>query len=165
MNAASASERPLPNTYWVIPGSVLAGEHPAGSTPEETRIRVQKLLSAGIDAFLDLTSPGEMPEYDAELPIEVEYIRKPIRDHSIPTRREHMVEILDSLQYLIRRQRRIYVHCRAGIGRTGTVIGCLLVERGLTGERALEELNRLWQQCDRAAQWSWVPETDDQVEY
>ena len=35
----------------------------------------------------------------------------------------------------------MYVHCRAGIGRTGTVIGCLLAERGSAGDAALQELN------------------------
>jgi ADP-ribosyl-[dinitrogen reductase] hydrolase len=55
------------------------------------------------------------------------------------------------------------VHCRAGIGRTGTVIGCLLVERGLAGDAALDELNRLWQYSERSQSWGSVPETDEQV--
>ena len=33
--------------------------------------------------------------------------------------------------------RRVYVHCRAGIGRTGTVIGCYLAEQGLDGPAAV----------------------------
>jgi ADP-ribosyl-[dinitrogen reductase] hydrolase len=57
------------------------------------------------------------------------------------------------------------VHCRAGIGRTGTVVGCWLVEQGLAGEDALDELNRLWQQCERSQVWISIPETEAQVEY
>jgi len=34
----------------------------------------------------------------------------------------------------------VYVHCWGGIGRTGTVVCCWLVERGLTGEQALVEI-------------------------
>jgi protein-tyrosine phosphatase len=59
----------------------------------------------------------------------------------------------------------VYVHCRMGIGRTGTVLGCRLVEQGLTGEAALAELNRAWQQCNRARQWSSIPETREQRQF
>jgi ADP-ribosyl-[dinitrogen reductase] hydrolase len=59
----------------------------------------------------------------------------------------------------------VYLHCRAGIGRTGMTIGCLLAESGYPGEAALEELNRLWQQSQRARQWPSIPETDAQSAY
>ncbi|HXK20497.1 MAG TPA: protein-tyrosine phosphatase family protein [Polyangiaceae bacterium] len=32
------------------------------------------------------------------------------------------------------------VHCRAGLTRTGTILACVLVTRGLTAERAIQEL-------------------------
>ena len=157
--------QPLPNTYWAIPGLLLAGEHPSGLTPDATRQRVSQLLAAGIECFLDLTHPSEIDPYDQALPFHVEYLRKPIRDHSLPERREHMMEILDCLHDALRSARPAYVHCRAGIGRTGMVVGCLLVERGLTGEQALDELARLWQQSQRSRFWPSVPETEAQTEY
>lgn len=156
---------PLPNCYWVVPGLLLAGEHPGGATPEETQERLQRLLDAGIECFVDLTMPDEMPPYDVALPIAAEYIRKPIRDHNVPARREHMIDIQACLDHAMRSGQCTYVHCRAGIGRTGMVIGCFLVERGLSGADALDELNRAWQQCRRAQDWPEVPETDEQSEY
>ena len=54
---------------------------------------------------------------------------------------------------LARGRRRSYVHCRAGIGRTGTVIGCYLAEQGLEGAEALRQLNQLWRQSARSASW------------
>ena len=156
---------PLPNCYWVLPGALLAGEHPVGSTRELTRERLQRLVAAGVECFIDLTQSTEQAAYDIELPFSVEYLRKPIQDHGIPDKREHMAEILDCLHDALHSGRRVYVHCRAGIGRTATVIGCLLVERGMSGEEALDELNRLWQQCERSKSWMSIPETEEQVDY
>jgi ADP-ribosylglycohydrolase len=165
MESALAAPSPLPNTYWALPGLLLAGEHPSGLTPETTRQRLSTLLACGIECFLDLTHPAEIDSYDQALPFQVEYLRKPIRDHGLPEKREHMMEILDCLHDALGSGRPAYVHCRAGIGRTGMVVGCLLVERGLTGEQALEELARLWQQSERSKLWPSVPETDAQANY
>ena len=156
---------PLPNSYWALPGLLLAGEHPSGLTADATDQRLSTLLACGIECFLDLTHPSEIDPYDQALPFHVEYLRKPIRDHGLPEKREHMMEILDCLHDALRSGRPAYVHCRAGIGRTGMVVGCLLVERGLTGEQALAELARLWQQSERSRFWPSVPETDAQAEY
>ena len=156
---------PLPNSYWVVPGVLLAGEHPSALSVDATRQRLGHLLTARIECFLDLTHPAEIEPYDQELPFHIEYVRKPIRDHGLPERREHMMEILDCLHDALQSSRPAYVHCRAGIGRTGMVIGCFLVERGLAGEDALDELARVWQQSERSKVWPTVPETEAQTDY
>lgn len=167
MSEPTAASPPLPlrNCYWVLPGLLLAGEHPGGATRARTKQRLQQLQAAGIECFLDLTHPAEMARYDADLPFNIEYLRKPIQDHGLPASQGQMTEILDCIHGSLQARRPVYVHCRAGIGRTGMVIGCLLVERGLSGEQALIELNRLWQQCKRAKSWAFIPETDDQTNY
>ena len=47
--------KPDPNTYWVVPGKLLAGEYPGARDPEEARSRLGKFLAAGVRHIIDLT--------------------------------------------------------------------------------------------------------------
>ena len=158
-------ERPLPNSYWVLPGRFLAGEYPLGGGRRSAEQRIGQLLAAGLDQFIDLTEPGECPPYDELLPGSIYYVRQPIRDHDIPAEPAQMRAILDEIARALGAGRRVYLHCRAGIGRTGTTVGCYLVEQGIDGEGALLELNRLWQQSARAPGWPEIPQTPEQHDY
>ncbi|MGA3156064.1 MAG: ADP-ribosylglycohydrolase family protein [Steroidobacteraceae bacterium] len=156
---------PLANSYWVLPGRLLAGEYPATSDGQSAAERIELLRAAGISCFIDLTEPGECEPYENLLPLEIEYLRKPIPDQQVPRATAHMHEIQMELDMALESGRAVYVHCRAGIGRTGTVIGCFLIERGAAPERALELLNELWKQCARSASWPLVPQTEEQADY
>lgn len=158
--------KPLAESYWVIDDRLLAGRYPGGRTPKEAETRIQKFLDAGFDAFIDLTEAEELPPYDIYLPGSVHYVRKPITDHGVPGDALIMAQILATLDGFLRQGRRVYVHCRAGIGRTGTVIGCHLIEHGgLPPDAALLRLNELWQQNQRSHTWPDVPETDEQRDF
>lgn len=156
---------PLPNSYWVEPGRLLAGEHPCAAAGNAQARRVQLLLAAGVRAFIDLTREGEQPDYTRMLPEGVACHRLPIPDHSIPEAPERMREIQRTLMRELRAGGAVYVHCRAGFGRTGMTIGCYLRERGHSGPQAMEELNRVWQQNARSAVWPTAPETAAQERY
>jgi ADP-ribosylglycohydrolase len=156
---------PLPNSYWVLPGRFLAGEYPAGGGRRGTEERIGELLAAGIDQFIDLTEAGECPAYEELLPGNVYYLRRPIPDHDVPRANAHMRAIQDDIARALADGRRIYVHCRAGIGRTGTTVGCYLVEQGSGGEQALVQLNQLWKQSARSGSWLEVPQTPEQHDY
>ncbi len=157
--------RPLPNSYWVVPGRLLAGEYPSGEALEAGGPRIGLMLQAGIDAFLDLTQLGERPEYRSLLPARVHYLRSAIVDTQVPTSPAQMQAIQEHLRTMLAEGRQVYVHCRAGIGRTGMVIGCYLAEQGLDGPQALRELNRLWRQSERSTSWPAVPQTMEQAEF
>jgi len=156
---------PLPNTYWALPGRLLAGEHPCGKDDAATRRRLDLLLAAGVRSFIDLTQQGEMPSYAELLPKKVVYRNLPIADHSVPQEPARMREILKTLGQALAGEDAIYVHCRAGIGRTGLTIGCWLRECGNAPDATIETLNRLWRQNARAARWPWIPETPEQESY
>jgi hypothetical protein len=157
--------QPLPNSYWVLPKRLLAGEHPWGDNEADTKDRLQRLHEAGINYFIDLTEAGETPDYRPLLPAQSHYLRCAIRDMEVPQEVAQMQELLMRIRTALTLGRRIYIHCRAGIGRTGTVVGCYLAEGGLDGESALNSLNRLWRLCERAKSWPTVPQTDEQADF
>jgi len=161
----ASDPKPLADSYWVVPGRLLAGKYPGGKNQKDLQRRLKPLLESGIDAFLDLTAPGELPPYEDYLPEGVLYQRMPITDHGVPVDIGQMAEIQAELQSMLDQGRRLYLHCRAGIGRTGTAVACFLIEQGLPPIEALARLNELWQQSDRSDTWPEVPETDAQREF
>lgn len=162
---------PRPNdcTYWVT-DNLLAGEHPTDEY-EDSRQKLKQYLHRGITYFVDLT--GEEDDYydllleeakDMNLPMPIEYKRCAIPDFGVPTKPQ-MKEILDTLDEAIDAQHKVYIHCRGGIGRTGTTVGCYLARHGHTGEEALQEVNRLFQFSERSMLSSMSPETTEQVRF
>jgi protein-tyrosine phosphatase len=82
-----------------------------------------------------------------------------IRDMSIPTS-ELMDEILNRIETEISDGRPVYFHCWGGIGRTGTVAGCWLVQQGHICEDALKRIRELRARTSDAREES--PQTERQ---
>ena len=86
--------RPHRNCYWLIPGVLLAGEHPRAVAPDCTP-RIDALLDAGIRSFIDLTEEGEGPapyapilrDRAAARELRAVHRRFAIRDCGVPTSR------------------------------------------------------------------------------
>ncbi len=164
-------QRPLPESYWVEPGRLLAGEYPGGFTDFETRKRLTSLLTAGFDTFLDLTRPDELQPYQpvlaeeaSVLGLSIAYHRFPIGDFGLPTRPQ-MTEILNAIDTSLAAGRKIYLHCWGGIGRTGTTVGCYLVRQGRSGKDALRQLTEWWRTVPKSARYPHSPETKAQRQF
>ncbi len=119
----------------MVPERLLAGEHPGALDEREARDRIRQLHRAGIDFYIDLTEIGERPEYRHLLPHPIEYRRSPIGDTHVPASVLQTQQVLATIREASAQGRRIYVHCRAGIGRTGLIIGCFLAEEEHGGPR------------------------------
>ena len=163
--------RPISESYWVQPGRFLAGEYPAAAYVERARERLVRFLDAGINTFIDLTIPNELPPYYPILfveadrrGIEIQHQRFSILDHSIPLRGT-MTAALDAIDIALESRRNVYVHCWGGIGRTGTTVGCYLVRHGMTGEQSLAQLGEWWKQVPKSAYFPRSPETDRQAKF
>ena len=59
----------------------------------------------------------------------------------------------------------MYISCAKGLGRTGLVISCFLLElHGITGDQALQHMNELRMQSAFEID-SESPETQEQINY
>jgi len=164
-------KRPIPESYWVEPGRLLAGEYPGRYDEELTRKRIDALIKEGFDTFVDLTKPNETSPYSIILleqaqayDLKVKHLRFPIVDFGLPTP-ELMKSILDTIDVELQAGRKIYLHCWGGIGRTGTTVGCYLVRRGKTGEEALSQLAEWWKSVPKSYDHPRSPETYEQMEF
>lgn len=155
---------PCDNTYWLPGNRFAAGPYP-GFDPDTIRM----LLDAGISAFIDLTEEGELDSYEEFLEkearrrdVEISYARFPIPDGRAPAP-ALMKEIIAAIADAHAAERVTYVHCWGGIGRTGTVAACWLVEQGYSSDEALDTVQSLYERYrSPSARFPRSPETDAQ---
>jgi hypothetical protein len=148
---------PFPGSYWVVPEKFLAGEYPGEADPEMTNRRLRGLITGGIRTFIDLTDEDEVNEDAKVIPPYRSILRHVCEEESIPTTYANIPVvdrdipspwtlrcILDVIDRSIADENPVYVHCWAGRGRTGTVVGCYLKRHGLAGDtNVIQELAAL----------------------
>jgi protein-tyrosine phosphatase len=95
------------------------------------------------DAFVLLIEDRELTQLrfpglpDAVADAGIALIRYPIPDGKVPVDRSTFRSMLDGLLARLARGQRVVVACRGGLGRTGTVVWCLLRDGGLDGSAAI----------------------------
>lgn len=152
----------LPDSYWVEPGKLLAGEYPGSAEEAQAVARLDALREAGVTSFVDLTEDDELVPYRPLLRAGVRYRRMSVRDLDVPARKD-MEAMLDLVDAELARGEKVYVHCWGGVGRTGTLMGCWLARHGLSGDEALARLRELRASTAKAGRTS--PETPDQERF
>ena len=178
MSTSNSRNHPTPNSYWVLPDRFAAGEYPGGKDDHEARDNLRILLGARFNHFINLTEDGErtnvgnlkpyakIAEEEARgLGLTVRHERHPIVDVRVPRSPKQMARILDAIDNALNDGSVVYVHCRGGVGRTGTVVGCWLVRSGLTGDAALRQIAQWWQGMAIVHKYPKSPETPEQEEY
>lgn len=139
--AASWPHDDIIHAWWVIPGRLLAGEYPSSTSPDKAAVKLQTLLEAGVNSFVDLTEAGELLPYDDDLA--VSHARFPIPDQSVIAD-DGYDAILAHIRAELDAGRVVYVHCWGGKGRTGTVVGAWLISsEGLGYLAALKRMQEL----------------------
>lgn len=157
--AGDALPRPHGHCYWLCAGRVLAGEHPGAAGADALSRRVAAIEAAGATLFVDLTAAADrVPAY---APVTARRLSFAIADFGLPGI-DAMRRTLDAILAESGRGGLVYLHCKAGVGRTGTVAGCLLVEQGFSGDEALALLQRKWAAAEQRVDSPRTPETPAQ---
>jgi len=151
------TEVPFDRSYWVDEEKLLAGCYPGDEDAETAERKLTYLLRYGITNIIDLMEDGEknhsgkkfvtyhdrLKEIAKKMKREITFSGHPIKDLGIPSS-EKMIEILDEIDANLLKNKRVYIHCWGGIGRTGTVVGCYLIRHGLaTSDNVLDVIKEL----------------------
>jgi protein-tyrosine phosphatase len=161
------------HAYWAEPGNILAGEYPWGvwsgdEDSEEHRVKLDLLADAGIETIIDLTSEDERLSY-AERWREIgEERKRPLRRSHYPIADGEALDpgefaaIIAELERELAANRKVYIHCWGGRGRTGTLVGLWYVSRGQTADEALALIAEARRGTKKEHQPS--PETEVQID-
>ena len=141
---------------------------PGGHDREGARAKIGLLVDHGVRTFVDLTQPADglepyvdHVEHEAHRRgLELQHLPFPIPDMGV---RPHdgYDEIVDAIRNSTDAGV-VYVHCWGGIGRTSTVVGCLLVDGGLDADDALADIDRRRSVTRKAHQPA--PQTQSQID-
>lgn len=162
-----------PVQHYEVHEGLFAGEYPGSFASEIAVWRLEELAGKGVRSFIDLTTPADrLDPYEPEFanPVfpagELRRFSHEIPDMGIPASPKVMRAILDRIRQELAGGRACYVHCMAGIGRTGTVVGCWLREQGLSDREALEEVQRRYfHGMEKSAWHPTSPQTAAQTRY
>lgn len=155
--------KPVINSYRIT-DQIFAGEYPGDKNEDVAKGKLRGFSTFGITHFIDLTEDGELIPYCTLLPSSIEHIRFAIRDTDVPESIESVRKLIKHIWAIVDADSRnkIYIHCWGGVGRTGTIVGCLLAEMyGYNYEETLYQLNVLFQDCPKSS-YRITPENDSQ---
>ncbi len=115
---------------------------------------------AGIQTVVSALTPEEEQELDLtneRTAVEargLRFLSLPIPDRDVPPSRAAVIAVAATVKHDLRSGKKVLIHCRQGIGRSGIIAACLLIDSGVPVEEALQTLS--------SKRGLPVPETEEQ---
>lgn len=161
--------RPLNQSYEVCvcgEGIIYAGEYPGDKEDKIAKRKIARMCHFGIRHFIDLTEEGELCPYNHLLPKGTTYIRFPIQNCGAPKSMEDVQRLLLRVEELKKLDGCVYLHCRDGVGRTGTIVACYMAQYKNDPDLkdTLEDLRRNFSEMPKSA-YRKTPETKEQINF
>ena len=114
----------------------------------------------GVDIIVSLLAEEEVAEFGLSMQAALcsthglKFVWFPIADRSVPASRGAALDLVRELDKALAAGKRIAIHCRQGIGRSGLLAACLLCAAGIDPDAAIQRVS--------AARGCPVPETPEQ---
>jgi protein-tyrosine phosphatase len=108
---------------------------------------MRTLKDEGFDTILSLLTPEEIEELDLTQAPEfakaegLQFCNYPIPDLGVPASRDSARQLIERLHQNLLEGKKIAVHCRGSIGRSGLIASSLLVLSGIEPARAFREVS------------------------
>lgn len=129
----------LPTHFrWIVP-DLIAGMGKPGLL-RDLDVDLESIGMAGITNLVSLTTQPVPPEKLQSFAIQGRHFY--IKDMGVPSLNA-AASVISSMEKKLKVGQSVAYHCRAGLGRTGTMLACHLTWRGVPPQTAVEDIRKL----------------------
>lgn len=154
-----------PELYWIdvlARGRLALAPKPRGG--EWLSDELAEWRQAGVELVVSLLTDSEITELelegeeDAARLHDMQFIRFPIEDRSVPSSRADTLALLRTLSEFVRTGKGVCIHCRMGIGRSSLIAAGTMMQMGIEPATAFSRIEsaRGLAVPDTVEQRTWV---------